>query len=177
MGVGIDLDQANHRGCSLSESLRWHQPNASIRAMQFWKKLEANLYWGYRALIAQPLRRLLEFDSSNGLQKFLSNYAPEGLIPLTAEDHQVLLGASRCIHCGLCDSVALPGDGPFHSVSLLPVASAAATPHLLHLEGTLHNLQSESLERAEAVCPTKVPLRALASYLQRKLFEAKREMT
>jgi len=143
--------------------------------MQFWKKLEANLYWGYRAVIAQPLKRLLQGDSAKGLQKFLANYAPEGLLPLTADDHQVLLGASRCIHCGLCDASTAAGDGSFLSVSLLPVAYARATPHLVNLEGALSELHFDALKKAEAVCPTRVPLVALARYLQRKLIEAKRE--
>jgi len=145
--------------------------------MRFWRKLEANLYWGYRAVIAQPLKRLLQGDSSKGIQKFLSNYAPEGLLPLTADEHQVLLGASRCIHCGLCDAISPASDGSFQSVSLIPVAYARATPHLVNLEAALSELRSDALEKAEAVCPTRVPLRALSNYLQRKLLEAKREFT
>ncbi len=142
--------------------------------MQFWRKLKANLYWGYRAVIAQPLRRLLRPNSSDGLHRFLANYAVEGLLPMTAEDHQVLRGASRCIHCGLCDAFGPRSEGSFQGASSLPVAYSRATPHLVNLESALSNLRAEALERAEAVCPTRVPLRALADYLQRKLAESKR---
>jgi hypothetical protein len=142
--------------------------------MQFWRRLESNLYWAYRAVIAQPLKRLLRSNSSDGLHRFLANYAVEGLLPMTAEDHQVLKGASRCIHCGVCDAFGPSSQGSFQGTSLLPVAYSRATPHLVNLEGALSNLKAESLERAEAVCPTRVPLRALAIYLQRKLVESKR---
>ena len=139
------------------------------------KRLKGDLYMGYRAAIAHPLRLLFSQDERTGKQKFLDNYAPEGLLPTTALDREVLQAASRCIHCGLCDAY----DGALSSLprtlydgaSVLPVAWSRATPDIPATRAAVARLAPEQLARAEAVCPTRVPLGAIAAYLQRKLSE------
>src|SRR5512140_609352 len=137
------------------------------------EKMKGNLYLGYRALVAHPLRKLFHPEEGSGIQRFLRNYAPEGNIPLAAEDRAVLQGASRCIHCGLCDAFALALDAVPRTVdpgvSLLPVCYARATPDLPHARAALAALGEDQIRGAEAVCPTRVPLVALAQLLRRKL--------
>src|SRR5215469_8391566 len=120
--------------------------------MDFWKKLEANAYWGYRALIAQPLKRLFQVGATSGVERFLANYGSEGLLPLTEADRQVLRGASRCIHCGICDAFGPESRGSFQGASYLATAYSRATPHLTDLEAALAGLAPKDLERAEALC-------------------------
>jgi succinate dehydrogenase/fumarate reductase-like Fe-S protein len=142
------------------------------------RKLKGDLYMGYRAIIAHPLRKLFSEDERTGRQKFLDNYAPEGLVPTTPDDREVLNQASRCIHCGLCDAYdpslsALPRT-VYDGVSLLPVSYSRATPDIPRARQALGRIRPEDLARAEAVCPTRVPLRRIAAYLQRKLAELDR---
>lgn len=142
------------------------------------KRLKGDLYMGYRAAIAHPLRLLFSRDERTGKQKFLDNYAPEGLLPTSAEDRETLQAASRCIHCGLCDAydaalAALPRT-LYDGASVLPVAWSRATPDLPAARAALERILPEQLARAEAVCPTRVPLRRIVAYLHRKLDELAR---
>jgi hypothetical protein len=51
------------------------------------------------------------------------------------------------------------------------VSLARATPDLPRARTLLAKLKPESLARAEAVCPTRVPLQEIAAYLSRRLRE------
>lgn len=139
------------------------------------QKLRGNLYLAYRALIAHPLRRLFRDEPGTGQQRFLANYGPEGNIPYTEEDRAILRGASRCIHCGLCnayDRALLETSRQLYAgASLIPLSYARATPDLPRARATLAALRDDGLLRSEAVCPTRVPLRAIAALLRRKLQE------
>jgi hypothetical protein len=142
------------------------------------QRLKGDLYMGYRAAIAHPLRLLFSGDERTGKQKFLDNYAREGLLPTSAEDRETLHAASRCIHCGLCDAYdpalsSLPRT-LYDGASVMPVAWSRATPDLPTAREALVRIHPEQLARAEAVCPTRVPLRRVAAYLQRKLVELAR---
>jgi succinate dehydrogenase/fumarate reductase-like Fe-S protein len=142
------------------------------------QRLKGDLYMGYRAAIAHPLRLLFSGDERTGKQKFLDNYAPEGLLPTSAEDREILYAASRCIHCGLCDAYdaalsSLPRT-LYDGASAMPVSWSRATPDLPTARNALERIHPEQLARAESVCPTRVPLRRIAAFLQRKLEELAR---
>ncbi len=138
-------------------------------------KLKGDLYLAYRALIAHPLKKLFSTDERTGKQRFLDNYAPEGLVPMSAEDRQIVQAAARCIHCGLCDAydlaLAVVPRTEYDGASLLPISYSRATPDLPRARAALVALREDQLTRSEAVCPTRVPLRSIARYLQRKLEE------
>jgi succinate dehydrogenase/fumarate reductase-like Fe-S protein len=118
---------------------------------------------------------LFRLDERSGARRFLDNYAPEGLVPMTEEDRAVLNGAARCIHCGLCDAydlaLAVIPRTVYDGASVLPIAYSRATPDLPRARAALGRLRDEHLVKAEKVCPTRVPLRRIAGYLQRKLVE------
>lgn len=143
--------------------------------MGFMNRLKGDLYLAWRAAVAHPLRQLFSGDERSGKERFLRNYAVEGNLPTSAEDLRALRGASRCIHCGLCDAhdpslSKLPRavtDGP----SALPVALSRAMPDLPHARPVLPLLEDAALAEGERVCPTRVPLREIAAYLRRKLGE------
>jgi succinate dehydrogenase/fumarate reductase-like Fe-S protein len=144
------------------------------------QELKGDLYLGYRALFAHPLKRLFSRDDRSGKQRFLDNYASEGLVPITVEDRQVLHAAARCIHCGLCDAydlalAAIPRT-TYDGASLLPIAYSRSTLDLPRARTVLAQLRDEHLVQAEAVCPTRVPLRRIAGYLQRKLQEVSAQL-
>ena len=143
--------------------------------MESIQKLKGDLYLAYRALIAHPLKRLFDTDERSGKQKFLDNYAPEGLVPMSAADRQILRAAARCIHCGLCDAfdralLVIPRS-VYDGASLLPISYSRATPDLPRARAALAELREDQLAQSEAVCPTRVPLRSIVRYLQRKLDE------
>jgi succinate dehydrogenase/fumarate reductase-like Fe-S protein len=143
----------------------------------FLHKLKGDLFLGYRAVIAHPWRKLRDEDLRTGEERFLANYGPEGLLPTTAADREVLNGASRCIHCGLCDaydpSLSVLPRTVHLGASQLAVSYSRASPDIRHTAEILSRLEEAQLVRAEAVCPTRVPLRQILVYLRRKLEELK----
>lgn len=135
-------------------------------------RLGADLYLGWRALIVQPLRRIFG-RVGEGRDRFLENYGPEGLVPTPPEDKAMLAAASRCISCGLCDQLdgqlGAISRGLYDGVSLLPRQYARSSVELVHARGALEEIDPEGYRAAEAVCPTRVPLVALAGWLRDRL--------
>lgn len=140
--------------------------------MSLMKRLKGDAYLGYRAVIAHPLRKLFSRDQRTGKQRFLDNYATEGLVPTSDEDRTVLLAASRCIHCGLCDlAVGTGGPSGYSGMSLLAIADTRMTSDAPMVASRLAFAKPAELSAGEAVCPTRVPLQALAAYVRRKADE------
>lgn len=124
-------------------------------------------YLGYRALVAQPLKRLFR-QPGTGLERFTASYVAEGLVPTRPDDRAAGEAASSCISCGLCE----PG-----------CALAAASPEIralgLHAAFRLYSRSTASLPLArealqacagcagcEALCPTGVPISRIVAHLR-----------
>jgi len=135
-------------------------------------KLGADLYLAWRALVTHPLRRLLDREPQ-GKARFLRNYGGEGLVPTTAEDKAMLAAAGRCISCGLCDELdgqlGAIAAGEYQGASLLPRQYARSSVELRHAAAALEAIDPEAYRAGEAVCPTRVPLVAIARWLRERL--------
>ena len=135
-------------------------------------KLAADLYLAWRAVVVHPLRRLFEREPQ-GRARFLRNYGPEGLVPTTPRDKAMLAAAGRCISCGLCDE--LDGQlgriarGDYQGASILPRQYARSSVELRWAAPALEAIDPEAYRAGEAVCPTRVPLVALAAWLGERL--------
>ena len=134
--------------------------------------LQGDLYLAWRAAVIHPLRRLRSREP-RGLVGFIDHYGPEGLLPTTARDKAMLAAASRCISCGLCDEL----DGNLGAVarlgyqgaSVLPRQYARSSVELVFAREALEPIAPERYREGEAVCPTRVPLVAIARWLQERL--------
>lgn len=135
-------------------------------------RITGNLYLGFRAMVVHPLRWIFG-KTLEGKDAFLANYGPEGLVPTPPEDKAMLAAAGRCISCGLCDQL----DGQlgriarsaYDGVSLLPRQYARSSVEIFHAREALRVIDPEAYREAEAVCPTRVPLVALAAWLEDRL--------
>jgi succinate dehydrogenase/fumarate reductase-like Fe-S protein len=140
------------------------------------KKFLALALLGLRALLLHPLRQLFTPAERKGKRRFLSNYAPEALVPMTAQDRADLLRFSGCINCGLCDAVCplvgrvAPED--FRGPSLFALAYSRATPELPHLRRVITVLDAcGPCQLCQDVCPRAVPLLEIFTFTKRKLLE------
>lgn len=135
-------------------------------------RLGADLYLAWRALIVQPLRRLFG-RVGHGEARFLENYGPEGLVPTPTADKVMLAAAARCISCGLCDQLdgqlGAISRGDYDGVSLIPRQYARSSVELVHARAALEAIDPQRYREAEAICPTGVPLVALAAWLRDRL--------
>ena len=82
----------------------------------------------------------------------------------------MLAAAGRCISCGLCDQLdgqlGQVARSTYDGVSLLPRQYARSSVELLHAREAI---DPEAYREAEAICPTRVPLVALAIWLKDRL--------
>jgi hypothetical protein len=137
-------------------------------AMGVLQRLRADLYLAYRASVAHPLKRLFSRVDSSGRERFLANFATEGLVPTSLEDRETILDSSRCIQCGLCDAYSVSTSAP--PVSWLPLMTRS-TVDIPHAKASLGKLDPMLLRTAEAICPTRVPLERIYDYARAKLTE------
>lgn len=107
----------------------------------------------------------LPFRVGRGGDRFLRSFAPEGLLPATADQRELSDAFERCIGCGFCELAAAEGT----DLADLPRSYWRAPESWRGLTAALDHLDGEALAAAEAVCPTEVPLRALVRTLQETL--------
>jgi Fe-S oxidoreductase len=132
-------------------------------------RLSALAYLGYRALVAQPLKRLRQVGP--GSERFLAAYAPEGLVPTQLEDRRIGEEASACIACGLCETAC----------ELAPAVPAIRALGL-HAAFRLYSKSSVELPWAadaldacatctgcDGTCPTGVPISRIVAALRARL--------
>ncbi len=128
-------------------------------------KLGSYAWLSWRAVVSHPLRALRRHGT--GEERFLSNYAADGVRPTSVEDREVSEAASACIACGICESscalrTAIPAIRALglHASFRLHAKSAA-----------LVDLGRESLAACvactgcEPLCPTGVPISRIVRHL------------
>jgi hypothetical protein len=101
------------------------------------------------------------------LPRFLAQYRPDGMHRSEAGDHAVLVGASRCLVCGLCDARAL-------ELNAWEVLGRRG-PMAFVLSGSRMSRGLEAVAPSRAVldeltqaCPVKVPFVPLAALVERR---------
>jgi succinate dehydrogenase/fumarate reductase-like Fe-S protein len=113
------------------------------------------LAWG---LIRTLFGRML--GARPGLPLFRASYDEDRLPPCTPEERALLPQMSRCIACGLCD-IGGPkprGAGPMD----LALASSRQTPDADAATRSIASIPDDVLTERERICPTGVPLLAIA---------------
>jgi heterodisulfide reductase subunit C len=121
-------------------------------------RFRALSYLAYRALLAHPFKRLRAEGS--GLERFLKNYAGEGLVPTRPADRAVGEAASACIDCGLCASACdLAGAAPEVRALGLPAVFrllGRSSAELVHARAALE--ACAACGACDPICPTGVPI-------------------
>ena len=135
------------------------------------KKILGTLWLGVRAIVIHPAQLALRGEP--GLQRFEANFLPEGLVPTSGADRELLRAASRCVHCGLCDAALSPAEalGGGARPSLMPLVYARSSVELPRAKAALAALRARPalLVEAERLCPERVPLVRLAAWLEERL--------
>lgn len=118
-------------------------------------------------------KRLLArvLTTRTGLARFRDNYwTSDHLLPLGAAAAENRAAFSACIACGLCDEVFDAYDRTdrdvFPGPSALPLSYSRNPPDFAALTRYLAELRKGDLVQLERVCPTRVPFRKLAAYVE-----------
>lgn len=131
-------------------------------------------YLAYRALLAHPFKRV--GARGTGLDRFLRNYAGEGLVPTLPDDRALGEAAAACIGCGLCEP-ACELAGAIPSVRSLGVHAAfrlygRSSTELAHAREALEAC-ARCEGRCDGTCPTAVPISRIVKHLLGRAAEAR----
>jgi Fe-S oxidoreductase len=131
--------------------------------------LLALLYLAWRAVVVQPLKRLLA--RGGGLQRFLDAYGAEGLQPTAPADLEVALLASRCTGCGLCEAgCRLPAADPALRALGMPAAFRLVGRQASGLPLGRALLEAcRGCQGCDGWCPARVPIGRVLDHQRRRL--------
>lgn len=123
------------------------------------------------ALFVTMLRRLTG-RARVGIAAFRENYDADALPPVTPSEREAMPRFQRCIACGLCDRgeaerIAASG-GAYRGLMELMLAGARSMPDYRAAAYSFSFLTDAVLADKEAICPTAVPMRAIARFVREK---------
>jgi succinate dehydrogenase/fumarate reductase-like Fe-S protein len=108
-----------------------------------------------------------------GVEQFRANYAPDRLPPIAPEERELLPLLSGCIACGMCnvaDAARIGASkGAYAGPMDIALASSRSMPDFDAALISLAATTDEDLERAEQLCPTRVPIRKIAGFVRAKV--------
>lgn len=112
------------------------------------------------------LKLTLRYDRG-GEGRFLSNYRPDQIRPMSRPERKLRPRAIACIGCGLCDAVCAPAataeEGPLHLSTLMLAAGRDGTANAAARHDAVR-LHCNNCGACEPLCPAGVPIvRLLAS--------------
>jgi hypothetical protein len=120
--------------------------------------------------LIRTLWRLAWHRRIDGLARFRENYAEDGLTSLNDQERVEMRHFGRCIACGRCDRGDAPrvlaSKGTFRGTMGLVLAASRSMPDYRAAARGFAHLSEAELESKERLCPTRVPLRELARFVQ-----------
>ena len=122
--------------------------------------------------LLKTVGRLIFTRNKSGIAAFRSNYDADGLPPVSPAERAAMPDFSRCIACGLCDRgeaerIAASG-GAYRGVMALVLAGSRSVPDYRAAAYSFGFVSDEVLAEKEALCPTRVPFRAIARFVRDK---------
>ena len=125
-----------------------------------WPRIKSFAYLGWAFWRRQFKRLMPGTHDDGGAERFLENFTPEGMAPLTLADEALIHHLGACIHCGLCEAVCpLPVDRwTAYSRAIAMAADAAAD---------IPRRCPPDCDACEAICPTGVPLAQIPAFIHR----------
>jgi len=115
------------------------------------------------ALVRTLIARL--FGASRGLRAFRESYDADRLPPVTREERDAMPTMSGCVACGLCDLSSASDEARSSSGASameLALVGGRSTTDADAAVRSLATLDDAVLRRRESICPTRVPLVAIA---------------
>ena len=111
--------------------------------------------------------RRISLRKSAGLDQFLQYYREDRIVPLTVEEKSALPAFSRCISCGLCDSLCpvVKDSAPLLGPSFIPHA-ARSIPDFASVPWDYQ--ACENCRGCESICPERVPIKKILSFMRSK---------
>lgn len=130
------------------------------------------LAWALIRSIFAPL-----FGARRGLTAFRESYAKDRLPAVTPPERRQLAKLGGCMACGLCDAGEgariVASKGIYAGVMDLMLASSRSMPDYDAAARSFAAVSDERLEQLEAICPARVPMRAVKTFVTTKAEQLK----
>lgn len=140
----------------------WRTPQES--ASMRWHKIEAKFYLAIGFLLHLMKRIFLFWKRPRGLKDFLSQYAADGIFPVTREERSRYPSFERCQACSLCTfscEAIVAGRAPSAFEPKYILLSLGRSPH--ESEVFLEEwLPCYECEKCSVTCPNQVPVHEMA---------------
>lgn len=125
-----------------------------------WKRFKSFTYLAI-AFNRRQIRRIFRGRKDDGgIDRFLENFAAEGMSPLNAQQTEFVFALSKCTYCGVCEAVCpMPVDR-------WPAWSRA----LEHARFAAEDLPPScpvECRQCEHLCPVGVPLPEIPAFVRR----------
>jgi hypothetical protein len=128
------------------------------------------LAWALVRSLVAPL-----FGARRGLAAFRASYAADRLPPVSPDERRALPTMSGCIACGLCNLGeglrAAESGGRYAGAMDLMLASSRSMPDYDAAARSFALVTDARLAELEALCPARVPMRAVAAFVRAKATE------
>lgn len=128
------------------------------------------------ALLRTLLKRLFRRREA-GLVRFEQNYAADGLSAVSEGERAEMPDFGRCIACGRCDrgdrARIMASAGAYRGTMSLILAASRSMPDYGAAVLGFDHLSEEELAAKERICPTHVPMRAIARFVREKARNAR----
>ncbi len=121
-------------------------------------------------LLLHLLQKLTLLYSPGGIERYRTNFLPEGLVGLTDEERADLAACHRCTGCGLCEAAAAEFEmitnrrhgGPrYVAQSLIRDLSESEDARR-----AVDSMSEADLAELDAICPADVPLSRIVEILE-----------
>ncbi|MGK0359815.1 MAG: ferredoxin [Bradymonadia bacterium] len=125
-----------------------------------WARIKSFGYLAWAFWRRQFKRLIPGRNDDGGAERFLENFSPEGMAPLTAAEETLIQQLGNCIHCGLCEAVCP-----------LPVSRwTAYTRAIAMAADAAQDIPKQCPPECDAcvqICPTGVPLAQIPAFVHR----------
>jgi ferredoxin len=126
-----------------------------------WKRIVSFFYLAVAFNVRQVRRLFRGRADDGGIDRFLENYAGEGMPLMAPDDLTLLVGVGRCIHCGLCEAAC---PEPVDRWTTWSRAIAMANEAVATIPADC----PEGCVACTEICPTGVPLGEIPAFLHRR---------
>ncbi len=122
------------------------------------------LGWSFAKTIVRSV-----LERPRQLPRFVAQYRPDGMLSREPGDHEVAVGAGRCIGCGACDVRAIELGAPDALGARGPMAFVQGVSRQAGVDDPTTAQASEALLRElTAACPAEVPFVPLVALVRRR---------
>ncbi len=120
------------------------------------------------AFVLTVFRRL--FTGRDRLKKFVDAYGPEGLLPVSPEEHAIVTLRYRCTACGACDReekerITKSRVG-YRGMMATVLGGTRSLVDAEVVRATLVEVPDDAIQQAEAACPENVPIVRLVQLIR-----------